>query len=242
MPRHFRTGMEQFAIQEMGREWAPPRTVQTATAGTGWTILGGPIRFGAPTWRHTKSGRVVVGVKTQVPGQPLGIYQYINPEASYLGTSWIGGDRLRKKRYWKTAASLISGPGVLGLLTGLGLPSLLSGSALFGTSLGIGIAGYLAPTGSFIKRFSVGAAIGGGLHLGLKYGPKISAIVGRVDQALAFGGGLKGFAALAWDLAPLGMPVTPGSMRRWAGRARRYTQWRERVEFNREFDMDMIYM
>jgi len=143
-------------------------------------------------WRHRVTGETVGAGR--VPGVKGG-FRYTNPEYAGQRSPLFGVDAARRKRHRKALVSLVTGPGALGVWTGLALPSLLSAKALTITSAAIGLGGYVAPQGSWLRRFSIGAGVGAGGRAGLWAARQPWA--GDVFRAVKGGAGLARVAARA---------------------------------------------
>lgn len=121
----------------------------------------------------------------------------------------------RRRKLRKIVGKYLLNPYILGALTGFGLPKVLSASHTVLAGTGIAVAGYFSPTGSYVRRFSIGAGLGAGLQAGLEHSELIgeaAALASQVaDVALAIPGQIEGLVQAVKPVTDVIDILTPGT-------------------------------
>jgi len=121
-----------------------------------------------------KSSVIHSRMATRIVADKDANFQYVRDGKSLVAKLHYRGDVVKTfvpskvaKAVRDVAVYTLRNPGLLGLGFGLLLPTLpISLGAKLGTSMVVALGGYMAPAGSWIRKFAIGAGIGSGVALG----------------------------------------------------------------------------
>lgn len=166
------TGMAAFAAQEMSADYrryeeeaAEWKFEQGSPRGGAFARYALGPRIARPGFRNTRTGEFVEGKLLDVAGGRA--KQYHHPHFmndSRVRSPYVGVERARRKRVTRGIGKFLVSPGVLGLGTGYLLPKIASTTQTLLATTAIAVGGYVAPAGSFMRNFSIGAGVGAGIH------------------------------------------------------------------------------